>query len=283
LYGNDFSSTGGESSSFLKLDFNSLENHGTESIEQNEPVSIKKLNENINQNLNVIQQMKNSIQAKNNFIDNKLDTIREDENFLMNANKERDIYINKIEEKVFYKFKDRFDFNYQYSLAKSVLEIFYDRILDIKENESEENLQKSKDNVSSNDGNCGLNQSNTTATLAEISEDKIFNDFKDKVSKFKDFIRKLKDSQNNHNTSSINTEKFRRINKLIEDVKVEAEELLEESEDSAYDYENFFYPILKSIKLLLIILQAKIRIEKALEIVEKVIFIYDIKLHKIIF
>ncbi len=283
MYGNDFSSTGGESSSFLKLDFNSLENHGTESIEQNEPVSIKKLNENINQNLNVIQQMKNSIQAKNNFIDNKLDTIREDENFLMNANKERDIYINKIEEKVFYKFKDRFDFNYQYSLAKSVLEIFYDRILDIKENESEENLQKSKDNVSSNDGNCGLNQSNTTATLAEISEDKIFNDFKDKVSKFKDFIRKLKDSQNNHNTSSINTEKFRRINKLIEDVKVEAEELLEESEDSAYDYENFFYPILKSIKLLLIILQAKIRIEKALEIVEKVIFIYDIKLHKIIF
>jgi len=218
--------------------------------------------------------MKNSIQAKNNFIDDKLDKIREDENFLMNANKERDMYINKIEEKVFYKFKDRFEFNYQLILAKSVLEIFYERILDKKENESEENSQKSKDSVSLNDGNCGLNHSNTTATLAEISEDKIFKEFKERISKFKDFIRKLKDSQNKYNTQRINTEKFRRINQLIEDVKIEAEELLEESEDSSKDYENFFYPILKSIKLLLIILQAKIRIEKALEIVEKVIFIH---------
>ena len=74
--------------------------------------------------MNKIQQFKNEIQAKNNFIENKLDRIREDEKFVINTNKERDIYVSKIEERVFYKFKERFEFNYQFKLARMVVEIF---------------------------------------------------------------------------------------------------------------------------------------------------------------
>ena len=198
-----------------------------------------------------ISQFKNEIQAKNNFIENKFEEIRVDEKFVLNNNKEREIYINKIEEKSFYKFHDKFDFRFQDTLAYLVLEIFFEKSLDV----SGKNIQI-----------------HNKYEEGDSKVEKIFERFKEKFSKFQEFIRCIKDAQNAYNTSHVDSQKIKNLNLLIEDLKKEAESLQHNSE---INYENFFYPILKSIKLMLVILAAKIRIEQILVIIEKVNSLYN--------
>jgi hypothetical protein len=69
--------------------------------EESEPASIKQLNSNITENSNKIQLLENDINSKNLIIENKLKQIKEDETFLEEVSKEKNDYIDLLDNSVF--------------------------------------------------------------------------------------------------------------------------------------------------------------------------------------
>jgi hypothetical protein len=61
-----------------------------------EPFSLLKINSKISVNLNRIQQFHNDIRAKNNVVENLLNQINEDDNFIIELEAEKLLFIENI-------------------------------------------------------------------------------------------------------------------------------------------------------------------------------------------
>lgn len=227
-----------------------------------EPTSIKQLNSNINENLNKIQQFQNEIQAKNNAIDNKLTQVKDDENFLLEVDQEKDIYIENLTDEILTDLvaEDGTGFIHPY-LYKLML-ILFDYVY--------------------------LNPLSKDTQIHDIENEKvrskIYKEYKKEIfsRKIESLKKKLKASQTNEifnsqsETWTINPsadtinkqttpEKLREINQILENLKNEAENLGKNK-----IYEKFFFPIFKTLKLVVFISLGKIRVNKLREAVENV-------------
>jgi hypothetical protein len=208
-----------------------------------EPNSIKQLNSNILENDNKIQHFQNEILAKNNLIENKLNQIKDDDMFLKDVEKERDIYIESMRIEKLGEIKKGSEQIYQCKLIKLILEHFFKISLGFLED----------------DGSRG--------DIFEIEKNRnlIFKEFKKIMmgDKFSQFQQKLKDLSLEF--TNMHADLLREINQTLENLKVEAE--LKGRDEC---FEHFFYHLFKSMKLIIFILLGKIRIEKVKESIEKV-------------
>jgi hypothetical protein len=243
-----------EDNAIFSVKFNNLLE---EESNNKEPSSLKQLNTNINDNMNKIQQYQNDIQAKNNLIENKLIQIKDDENFILEVEQEKQMYMENITEEVLSELSNikytniigsEFEQIYQYKLIKFLFEHIFKISL------TNEVLDEN-DVINLSDDMKLFNNENIRA--------KIFKLFKKQMRKWKEFLNKLVQSQESF--QKLDSEKLRELNQNLENIKIEAEL---GRKDKFYD--KFFFPMFKCLKLMVFISLGKIRIEKLKETIENV-------------
>jgi hypothetical protein len=207
-----------------------------------EPVSIKQLNSNINENLNKIQQLQNNIQAKNNAIENKLNQIKDDETFMKDVEDEIILYIENISEDVFSEMICKFfiylgDKGFIYLYLYKLIIILFDHILKINLNEDTESF------------NDFITNDKIKAKIVREFKREIYN------KKFDDFKNKLFKCHSEF--YKLSSDKLREINIVLDNLKIEAEE---KGRDEIYN--NFFFPLYKTLKLAVFISLGRIRVDK---------------------